>query len=455
MAGRFALLLCLGSYLGMAGLAHGQRMPSPGTDFDQLLRLLDAAVEEGQPERAARLALLARSRILVRPDHTKQEALLRIFDDMATGASERARKYLEKVANLGEGIGSLGLVDDALRKVAEPLITQVNSLIETDYKECAAFVLEPLWAFAPEEALALLARIQEIRDGNRPPGDKPMSTGLRLGDAMSRGTSGAILVGTPIDDPNYKSIEELRRNSALAMVEVSQAALDGGLPWVAIDLAEISTAIFPVYPGRFEQVTTAARKELVKQRTAASKAVVTKLLKRGQKSLSQKSWRITADAVTFPTARGKPGLLVTKDPVEGDYRFAMDLWTDFEHGPQGFVFGYKSDDDFCTAIFMLYEGLTAVKIERYLKGEPQRLHWWEGPAGIDTGDRKAAWPIAFERHDQTAWLQIGNSPWIRYSGEDVDLSGSIGLYLYEKAQGKNAKASMFEFELLPEAAGDG
>ncbi|MBI4878451.1 MAG: hypothetical protein HY812_02160 [Planctomycetes bacterium] len=448
MARRFALLLIPVLCFGWARLTHGQHLPSPGTSFDQLLGMTNAAIEAGDGARAARLALLVRSRLLVRPDPTRDDAMVCIFEDMTTGAAERAREYLAAAEKFGDGLGSLGPVEDALGKVAAPLIAQVDSLIEKKYKECALFVLEPLWALDPRAALDALARIEAIPDSDAAEGDDPLASSLRLSESMSRGMSGAALASIPVDDPNGKPIEELRRNSALAMVDVSGKALAKGFPWVAIDLAGIATSLFPIYPNRFESVTADARKRLVKERAVLSKAVVSELFMSGRKALDAQSWRVTADSVQFPPSKGKPGLLVTKDPIEGDYRFAMELSSDFERAPQGFAFGYKSDDDYCAAIFMNHEGHPAVKIQHYVNGEPKRLHSWDGPAGIDTKDKRAAWPIFFELHGRTLWLQIGNSPWILCSRMDMDFLGSIGLYVCEESEGKNAKASLFEFERL-------
>ena len=453
MAARLYLLLVVATSPLWMPAAAAQRMPSPGTDFDQLLRLADASIQAGDADLAARLTLLARSRILIRPDHTRVDAMLLMFDDMATGAAQRTRQFLPALSKLEDGLGSLGPVQVALQQLASPLITQVEGLIDEQYKGAALFVLEPLWALYPAEALELHARIEAIEDADAPPGDKQLMVGLRLSDTMSRGTAGAAVVSVDGDNERQLPIQALRRKTALEMVTVSQQALDQGLAWVAIDLAEISTLLFPLYPQRFEEIMLAARKQLTRERTSLSRAAVAKLFRRATKSLAQKSWRIGSDAITFPPSKGKPGLLVTKHVFEGDFRFAMEILADFEQGPPGFAFAYKGDDDFCAASIMNYEGRAAVKLEHFVNGKPERLHWWDGPAGFDIKNQRTAWPVAFELHGQSLWLQIGNSSWIRYTAKDLDLEGAIGLYLSEQTTTMKAKANMFEFESLPESDG--
>jgi hypothetical protein len=127
---RRKLLTCLFAVLsvGPAGIATAQRIPSHGTDFEQLLAMVRAAVDAKQPERAARLAFLARSRILVRANRSAEEAMLRAFDDVEADAVKRAERYVEVLGGDTNAF-ALPAFDVAIDKIAAPLKEQADTLI--------------------------------------------------------------------------------------------------------------------------------------------------------------------------------------------------------------------------------------------------------------------------------------------------------------------------------------
>lgn len=457
MSARVVLPLILGCCFSGASVARAQHLPSPGIEFAQLLEMAGAAAEDGRPERAARLALLARSRVLEIVDATDAASLRRDFADVTATTAQRAREYLAAEERFAAAFGSLGPVPAALDELAAPLAQQVVSFVERRYPETATYVLEPLWVLAPRLALDLHAQIQEISDPNLVD-DKLLAVTLRTSELMTRRISSDAIQrigGIDVPEADRAPIEELRKSTAQGLVETAKKALAADLPWVAVDLAEVTTNLFPFQRRTFDALVEQARGALADDRAAASRGVVTELFKLGKKVLAAKDWSLKTDSVRFPAPRGKPGLLVTKDSIDGDFRFAMELDTDFEHAPAGFAFAVRGSDDYCVAMFLDYGTKPAVKVERYVKGKPERLFWWDA-ASSPTRGRATGTPRStyVERHGQTLWLRFGDSPWIRYDANGIDLSGAIGLYHYEKSEGKApATASRFEFERIPAADG--
>ncbi|MFG0316064.1 MAG: hypothetical protein ACF8XB_02230 [Planctomycetota bacterium JB042] len=428
------------------GRAAAQHLPSPGAGFDRVLAMTKAAADDGDLPRAARLAMLARSRILVHPTGTPEEALLKAFDDLATDAAKRARLYVEAVEGL-DLAAELGPVAEALDALAGPLATQVDALIGEGYREAAKFAMQPLWFLDPVGALARLERAEAIATADLAPEDGTVSAALRLAETMSRGTSGAAIASLETQSPKQKEVETLRRDTALKIEEVAAAAIEADRPWLAIDLAGCAPAVFALYPKRFESLLGDARAALAKERADRSRDVVSKHFRSGRKGLKAKSFAASGDTVRFPPPKGKPGLLVTRDPIEGDFGLATEFDADFANAPPGIVFAHRSDDDFHVAIVLAYQGRPAVKVERYVDGEPARVHWWDGPTGIDPA-KKDPWPVRLERHGGAIWLRLGTSEWIEVDAKGEDLTGAVGFYLYEKAEGKRrAEATALELEL--------
>ena len=434
--------------------AHAQHLPSPGTGFEALLEMAAERNEAGDTRRAARLLLLARARIQASPGGDDQRARIKAqLEDDGTATAARARVYLEAAAGFGDEEVFLGPVPATFTSLADPLIEQVDLLIGDDHPRSARVVLEPVWALDPTKALSAHARIEAIADVVSE-ADLMLYGALRIARSLPRRGEGVpfAIPKLPVDSAYRDPIEQQREKTALALAELAQRTLDDGFPWVALDIAQIVPELFRTPTDAFDGVVKKAYEGLAKERKAASRQVVSDRFRSAQKRLSSKSWSVSGDTVKFPAAKGKPGLLATKAPVDGDFRLAMDLSSDFQNAPVGLVFAYRSDEDYCAAIFMNYQGRAAVKVEHYVDGEPKRLHWWDGSAGVDMRARQTTWPIAFERHDRTIWIRIGAVPWMEFEIKDLDLSGSTGLYLYEKAKAKSrATASRLEFELLPPA----
>ncbi len=425
--------------------AIAQRMPSPAVGFDSLLEATKASAKD--PKRAARYALLARSRIIQRAETKPEEAVLKAFDDLTTGAAKRAKEYQAVVDEIGPAAVDLGPATAALAELARPLFAQAESLIGKKYKECALFVIEPVWGIDPKKCLELLDKINAIT--NAPEEDSGLAVALHLGDSMSRGAGGAAIMSLESSSTTQKEIEDLRRASALAMVPVAKKAVEGGTPWVALDIANVASVLFALYPKQFAEVNESAWKALSKARTDASKAAVNEVFKKTKMGLVAKSFTVGSDSIKFPTASKKAGLIVTAKPIEGDYRFAMDLKSDFEHCHPGFVFGYKSDDDFCAAVVTLLDDHPVVSVRHYVKGEAKYLYSWDAPEKATAGSGDGSWPVAFELRGKTLWAQVGTFPWAHWKLKDIDPTGAIGLFLDDSSESKQkTEASRFEFEQL-------
>lgn len=448
MQSKFVMACVAVLFLVPANLATAQRLPSRGTDFEQLLAMTREAIDAKQTERAARLAFLARSRILVRANRTSEEAMLRAFDDIETDAVKRAQRYVEV---LGGDAAALALpaFDAAIDKVAAPLKTQADALIEAKYKNCASFVIEPLWTFDPAWALDAVARMSAIPRAELIEDDSVTASALRLGESMSWGVPGVYAeLGTP--SARQKEIQDLRRKSGGELVGVAKAAIAAKLYWSAWDLEFIGPTILPLAAQRFWETTDEARPALGALRSALSKRTLATVFKGAKKGLANKGWKVGADAIDFPSTKTKkPGLFVTATPIDGDYRFAGTFATQLGIAPVGIVFAYKSDDDFCAAVFSAVDGKAHVDVDHFVKGSPTELHRWTAASPIETSDPLASWPIAFERHGDTVWMTISDFGWAVAKAE-IDLDGAFGFYLPATAEPtRPMQVAGLDFERLP------
>lgn len=431
-----------------AGIATAQRLPSRGTDFEQLLAMVRAAVDAKQTERAGRLAFLARSRILVRANRTGEEALLRAFDDIQSDAVKRAERYVEVVGDDQVAL-ALPAFDAAIDALATPLKEQADALIAAKFIDCASFVIEPLWTFDPVWALDSVARMRAVPAADVLEDDKVTASSMRLGESMSWAAPGIYAeLGTP--SPRQKEIEELRRKSASDLIGVANAAIAAKLYWSAWDLEFIGPTVFPLAPRRFWETTDQARLALEPTRVALSKRTMTGVFKGAKKGLVNKGWKVDADSIEFPpTKTKKPGLLVTSTAIETDYRFAGTFGTQLGIAPVGIVFAYKSDDDFCVAVFSAVDGKAHVDVDHYVKGKPTELDRWTAASPIETSDPLASWPIAFERHGDTVWMTISDFGW-NVAETKLDLDGAFGFYLPATAEPTNPmRIVALDFERLP------
>lgn len=439
-------------FLVPAGTATAQRIPSRGTDFEQLLAMVREAADAKQTERAARLAFLARSRILVRANRTAEEAMVRAFDDIETAAVKRAERYVEV---LGGDAAALALpaFDAAIEKIAAPLKEQADALIEAKYKNCASFVIEPLWTFDPAWALDAVARMSAIPAADALADDSATASALRIGESMSWGVPGVYAeVGTP--SARQKEIQDLRRKSGGELVGVAKAAIAAKLYWSAWDLEFIGPTILPLAAQRFWETTDEARPALGPLRNALSKKTIASVFKGAKKGLANKGWKVGADAIDFPpTKTKKPGLFVTATPMDGDYRFAGTFATQLGIAPVGIVFAYKSDDDFCAAVFSAVDGKAHIAVDHFVKGTPTEIDRWTAASPIETSDPLASWPIAFERHGDKLWMTIADFGW-NVAEAKVDLDGAFGFYLPATAEPtRTMQVAALDFERLPEVVG--
>ncbi len=436
-------------FLVPANLAMAQRIPSRGTDFEQLLAMAHAAAAAKQTERGARLAFLARSRILVRATRTAEEAMLRAFDDIQTGAVKRAQRYVEVLGNDTAAL-ALPAFDAAVDAIAAPLKAQADALIAANYKQCASFVIEPLWTFDPAWALEAVERMSAIPPADIPKDDEATANAMRLGESMSWGVPGIYAdLGTP--SARQKEIQDLRRKSAGDLVGVAKAAIAAKLYWSAWDLEFIGPTILPLSAERFWETTDEARPALGPLRGALSKSTIAAFFKNAKKGLANKGWKVGADAIDFPpTKTKKPGLFVTATAIDGDYRFAGTFATQLGIAPVGIVFAYKSDDDFCAAVFSAVDGKAHIDVDHYVKGTPTEIHRWTAASPIETNDPLASWPIAFERHGDSVWMTISDFGWA-VAKANVDLDGAFGFYLPATAEPtRPMQVAALDFERLPD-----
>lgn len=431
--------------------AIAQHHPSPGTSFEQLLAMTRAAIDAHQNERAARHAMLARARILVRPNPFEKDALVHCFDDIHTPAVARAKLYVAAIGKDRKAIESLGPVSVALAKIGEGFARQAEALIARNYKECVFFAIEPLWAFDPERALALVEKAEAIADVAED--DAPSNASLQFAEAMARGASGRIQVAVGEDTATVKEIKALRKSSAPAMAEAGKTALEAHFPWVAIDLAGLAPSIFAYDGGDLGRTREAAWKALVKPRDAASKAIVSKWFATPKKTLPNTGWAVAGGAVRFPPAKAQRGLFLTSKKIEGDFSFCVDIATDFDHRQLGLAFAYKSDDDFCALFVKRFDGKPGFLMSHYVKGEPEPFGKWIESETTVVGDDLPAWPLALERHGDMLSFAIGEFSWSFVPAKDLDLTGSVGLFCDDTATcADKAEASRFELEELPAAA---
>ena len=450
---------CLSTFAALISIAASsptataQRLPSRGTDFEQLLAMTRAAADAKQTERAARLAFLARSRILVRPNSKGQEGMLRIFDDVETDAVARAKRYVEVLGPVKKVL-AIEKLDAALAKIADPLKAQVEGLITDKYKTCAAFVIEPLWAFDVEWTLDAVERIHAIPDAGVPEEDKSNNTGLRMSDWSARDSDGAISMTLGDPSPRAKTIAGLRRDSGHALVDVAKSLVDADLDWFAWDLEFIGPQIFALSPRAFWPATDLAMPQLTKPRLALSKSVIAQYFKSPKKGLVNKAWKVGAEDITFPPNKvKKPGLLVTGAPLKTDFRFAGTFGTDLALAPVGIVFAYKSDDDYCVAMISSADGgHPHVEVDHVVKGKPTELGKWQAEEKLQTDDPLVTWPIAFERHGSVVWLLFVDFGWQVFDTK-LDLTGNFGFYLPAEAQPARESINVVSLDLepLPEA----
>lgn len=445
---RFAVAIaCL---LSAPAWSTAQQLPSPGLKFPELIELARAADASGDAARAARLALLARARLVERPDPFAESAIVQIFEDLASGAAERARLYGELVDSspgAEEGLGEA--VTASLRAVADPLAAQVDELIEQGFKLSAAFALEPLWFLDPARALEAHGRIQAIEVAAIAAGDEGTNTALRLSEAMSRGTGGAALASVDSVDPNQDRIAKLRRESALALVQVAETAVTGQVPWLALDVAEYGPLLFALYPNQFRAVRKEARDALAKPRAAASKVALAAMLKGSKKLLPAQDWTVGPEVVQFPLGQSKRALLLGAAPVKGGFRFAAQLDADFAKCPVGIAFAAKDENDFCAVTLEQENKKPGARVRRFVKGTPKLLCRWAAPLDLDGAEGRTSWQVTIEVRGKVLWLRVGTSPWVQGALGDADGDGRVGFFLDERAEStakERAQASFVEFE---------
>jgi hypothetical protein len=445
----FAITLVIGA---LGSPASAQRLPSPASGFDELLERATAASKAGDEELATRLLWLARSRIVVRPDPYDLGSMTRIFEDMATGAEERAARYLEAIGGFAAPPSPFGPGSAVAAEIAAELAAQAESLVGSGHFMSATFVIEPLYAFDPALALGFAKRIRtpEASKGVSAAAadeDRTTNSALRLAESMSRGTAGGAITSIEQMSAIGKEIADLRRSTSLRLVDVARAALDGGAPWIALDVAAIGPEIYPLYPNQFTEVKKAARAALTKPRAAASKPVVDKLFRSAKKGLAVKSWTIATDAVKFPATKDKAALLVTAKPIAGDFRFAMELDAHFGSCLPGFVMAHAGDDDFYVMSFAFSQKRPLIRIRRVRDGKSEDIHRYDPPEVLAGIAMAKPWPIVIERRGDTWWFRLDDLPWASFTPKSPWKAGAIGLHMEHAVDAKTlASATCLEFE---------
>ncbi|MBI4881745.1 MAG: hypothetical protein HY812_19105 [Planctomycetes bacterium] len=118
----------------------------------------------------------------------------------------------------------------------------------------------------------------------------------------------------------------------------------------------------------------------------------------------------------------------------------------------GLVFAYKSDDDYCALFVKRFDGKPGFLMSHYVDGQPTPFGKWIEQSDTVVGEDVPGWPLALERHGDTMCFAIGEFAWSFVPAQDLDLTGSVGLFCDDQETNKaSAEASRLDIEELPAA----